>query len=82
LGSLGATSAGGAYVLWGGLCADQPPLLHLLLPSVAAATEGPGGEGVSAVKPETTQRCPQRCSLARGEAQIARARGAQGHTAP
>ncbi len=36
--------------------------------------EGPGGEGVNAVKPETTQRRRQRRSLARSEVQIGRAR--------
>ena len=34
--------------------------------------EGPGGEGVRAVKPETTRPYRQRRSLARSEAQIAR----------
>jgi very-short-patch-repair endonuclease len=35
---------------------------------------GAGGEGVKAVKAETTQCCPQRRSLARSQAQFAKAR--------
>ena len=48
-------------------------ILYLLLPSPPWG-RGAGGEGVKAVKPETTQRCRQRRPLARGEAQIAKAR--------